>query len=284
MPGAEGDNYDDFALDSEPPIRERRIDRGTGWVRDSHDPRDLKARALFGARRGLANESMELEGCVPGILSQGMASACVGYAIGTAIDARLRKLGRWDAPITSKRGIYDVGRVLDRVSPDDLLPDEGCQPRFAMRGIREWGVATEDRWPSPALETITESPPLDVLMQASSAKLDAWWRIDSTARERVEDICQALAAGYPVVFGTDVDQAFMDYSGKRPVGPHNPKDTQGGHMLLFVGYTTTNGARVLRGVNSWGIDWGDKGFFWASEAFVMDEAFGDVYVLQVSGG
>ena len=278
---------DDSALDvaSEPSLptpvpNGRPTARGLGYKRDLHDPRDYKARLLFGARRGLPMESLELVGCLVGVKDQGDTSSCVGQAISTAIDARLRRTGRWDAPRASSLAVYTYARALERAAASDSLLDMGSYPRLAMKGLREWGVATEDRWPFDLTQVNAELP-WDVMQQSAAWRVTSWWRIDSTGKERVEDVCQALAAGYPVVFGTEVDAAFMAYDGKGPLQAGDRAHTLGGHMMCLLGYTTENGARVLRGVNSYGLGWGDRGLFWAGEGFVMDPAASDFYVFQL---
>lgn len=275
---------DDFAL-----LKPRVSKTGysLGYKKDPDDQRDLRARTLFGARRGIRQESMELVGCVPRIKDQGSTLSCVGQAIGTAIDARLRRLGRWDVPESSSQAIYTFARALERnplldfESKPPPLVDFGSHPRLAMKGMKDWGVPTESRWPfNPS--RIDEELPWDVMQESSTHCVQAWWRIDSMGKERVEDVCQALMMGYPVVFGTVVDQAFMDFTGKGWVPVPDASRLVGGHMMCFVGYKSEDSQRVLKGVNSWGSEWGDDGFYWAGEAFVQDPNLGDIYVLQVN--
>ena len=258
-------------------IPSKRPRRGLGYIPDSRDDRDRKARTIFGARRGLPVEAMDLERCVPGVVDQGMTSSCVGQAIGGAIDTRIRRLGRWDAPLVSRQAIYTFARSLDRESKTERLVDSGTSPRAAMKGLRTWGVPTAARWPfDPA--TINDPLPWDVMQQASTFAISAWYRIDSSGKERVEDMCQAFAVGYPVAFGVTVDEAFMD-AGKAPIESLDPTKAVGGHMMYALGYKTSGGERLIRCVNSWGVGWGDSGLFWAREAFFR--AASDCYVIQV---
>lgn len=256
----------------------KTLARGLGYKADVPDSRDFKARALFGARRTLPLEATELEGCVPVVSDQGSTLSCVGQAIGGAIDARLRKMGRWDAPLVSRQAVYTFARVLARMKPADGLFDQGSFPRQAMKSLKAWGVPTAQRWPfNPA--TINDELPWDVMQAASAFTLAAWWRIDSLGQERIEDICQAIANGFPVVFGLSVDRAFLEHVGKGTVGRPDPTQNVGGHMMYAVGYKTVNGERLVRCVNSWGTGWGDAGFFWASEAFFRTAT--DLHVIQV---
>jgi hypothetical protein len=253
--------------------------RGLGHRPDAPDPRDFKVRALFGAPRGMPAES-SLEEHVLKIADQGETSSCVGQAIGCAVDTRLRKMGRVVQPV-SRQAIYTFGRAIDRASPTEALRDEGSYPRLAMRGMKQWGVPTAHRWPfDPA--HINDEMPWDVMQESSAFTLSAWWRVSSVGNSRVEEVCQALSHGYPVVFGTEVDAAFCDHTGKGRVTPADPRKSLGGHMMCLVGYRTEGATRVFRGVNSWGTSWGDGGFYNAGPEFVMDARATDFYVIQIN--
>jgi C1A family cysteine protease len=65
----------------------------------------------------------------------------------------------------------------------------------------------------------------------------------------------ALASGKPVVFGMDVDIAFLDNSGPNVIGPAEGAAV-GGHAMCVVGYDGED----FEIVNSWGPTWRDGGF------------------------
>ncbi len=93
---------------------------------------------------------------------------------------------------------------------------------------------------------------------ASHKRLD---RYDEKRGQWVVDlhtVKTVLAEGLPVIGGFEVYENFYNYKGgiyKRVSG----KPT-GGHAMCIVGYDDEFGA--LRIVNSWGEDWGDRGFIW----------------------
>ena len=258
-----------------PPAR-----RGMGYSPDVPDPRDWSTRAMLGAVRGLPTEA-SLERFVSRVQDQGSTNSCVGQALATAIEIRLRKMGYLTAPRPSALGIYGYGRALSRRSPTDKLADLGCFPRPAMTGLRDWGVPTEVAWPFDASK-VNDELPWDVHQQSSAFRVQAWYRIDALGRERVDAICSALSQGYPVVFGVSIDEAFLSHTGKALVGAPTGAII-GGHMMVLVGYSTTNAKRTLRGINSWGESWGDHGAFNASESLVRHAGAGDFYVIQVGG-
>ena len=80
---------------------------------------------------------------------------------------------------------------------------------------------------------------------------------------------QALAHGFPVVFGFTVYDSFesnaVAATGMMPYPNTITEQVLGGHCVCLVGYddtpgSPTNGYFICR--NSWGTDWGDHGYFY----------------------
>jgi len=256
--------------------------RSLGWKKDTLDPRDKHSGMLLGARRTGLPLECSLEEHIPGVFDQGPSSSCVGHGIFGAVETRLAKMGikRAHEDRASRLGIYALARIVDRLSPSQALQDEGAFPRKAFKAIKEYGIPTERVWPF-SLAAINEELPWDVLQSASAFKLQAFYRIQGMGREFVENLCHAIASGYPVPFGADVDEPFMYVAGKAPFERFG-KNRVGGHAMYVVGYKTINGKRYFRVVNSWGYGWGDNGLVWMSEECFMDPSTGDAYAIQVS--
>jgi len=78
----------------------------------------------------------------------------------------------------------------------------------------------------------------------------------------------ALAEGYPAVIGINVYESFeSDQVAKTGIVPLPKRGEQllGGHAILAVGYkddTKIKGQGVVICRNSWGENWGDKGYFY----------------------
>src|SRR5262249_19540251 len=75
-------------------------------------------------------------------------------------------------------------------------------------------------------------------------------RIDTLGNERLPDICGAIAAGYPVCFGTSVSEAFVAQGRNDDLWfPPLNEPIAGGHALVIYGY---DGRLLFSVKNSWG--------------------------------
>ena len=82
----------------------------------------------------------------------------------------------------------------------------------------------------------------------------------------VDDIKTAIVAGNPVIFGAAIQQYNVEAGNVFPC----KKAVHGYHEMTIVGYK----GDMCRVANSWGKDWGDKGYCWISFEDVLRE--GDV--------
>lgn len=249
---------------------------GKGYRPDTHDKsKDPTTRAFFGAPVNIPAE-FTLEGYVTTIWDQGQTSSCVGWAFAQGIQLRL-SVAQTPISLPSPAAIYTFARAKSRTNPDTLLTDTGSVPGYAALGLGEWGCPPLTAWAfDPA--TINDEPKFEDLEIASAFKFNGLYRIGSTGAERLTEIRQAISNGYPVVFGTDVDQAFEDYAGgAKPITAPDPNNLLGGHMMHFLGYTADGRFRLR---NQWSDSWGDYGLAWVDESFVTAPQLGDMYVIN----
>jgi hypothetical protein len=268
--------------DTQPPARTFKL----GWKKNEADERDLHARAHFGAPRNLPGEALRLADLVRRVRDQASTSSCVGHAIASAVDVRLRFLQK-TLPEPAPLGVYGFARMLEKSSRGTLLADEGCYPRDALKGLKQFGIPAESDWPfteDPAV--VNEELPWDVEQKASAGRVEAFYALVGGGETLLQDICNALNQNYPVPYGTNVTQAFMDYAGggpSRAMKAPGPLDRRlGGHETLILGYTTVAGRLVFQCLNSWGTSWGDTGFYWADQDFLLDPEASDFNAIQVA--
>lgn len=273
---AKGDKRDTVASATEAEPASKRVPRPRlGYLRDKEDARDFSASAKFGAPRNLPSSALGLRDHVRRINDQQASESCTGQAIQKAVDTRLRALGIPNLPEPSALAPYTFGRKVG----GGPLEDVGCYPRDVMSACREMGIPSEAEWPFD-MRKVNEEPPWDVMQAATRFLMFRWWRIVASGTFRSDEVANALAQSYPVVFGLDIDQAFMDYAG----GTIDKLGASvGGHMLCIVGYRTrADGRREFLIVNSWGESWGEHGFCWIHEEVICSERASDFYCIEVS--
>jgi hypothetical protein len=249
---------------------------GTGYKKDTPDDRDRPAHAMLGAAVRLPAECLGLRAKIRRIKNQQTTESCVGQALCTAVDTRLRFLG-FDLPEPSSLGAYVVAR---KVGGETILDDQGCSPRDAMKGARDIGLPDEAAWPfDPALVNV--EPPRDVLENATRHLLLQWYRIYQTGASLADEIANAVSKNYPVIFGLELDAAFFDYAGGTIAAMN--ADKRGGHMLCCLGYRTdADGKRAFLVVNSWDESWGENGCCWISEDVFATDRVSDPHAIEVS--
>ncbi len=88
-----------------------------------------------------------------------------------------------------------------------------------------------------------------------------------------------LAAHGPIVAGVNVDETWDNAKathGKLDV--FKPATVRGGHCIAIVGYTADK-RFIVR--NSWGTDWGENGYAYASEAYINAGFQNDNYGITI---
>ncbi|MDA8142087.1 MAG: C1 family peptidase [Desulfobacteraceae bacterium] len=123
-------------------------------------------------------------------------------------------------------------------------------------------------------------PPQKCYTQALQDRISAYARLST-----LDEMRACLADGYPFVFGFSVYESFesqkMAKSGVLKM-PKAGEKMLGGHAVLGVGYDDTTKRFLVR--NSWGTDWGKKGYFTMPYAYVSDRNLSDDFWTIRKGG
>ncbi len=241
--------------------------RGRGHIADVADERDWPISNLVGDVHVPA--MVDLSKHVDHVRDQGATSSCVAQAFARAVHVRAGVEGI-AIPFPSALEIYALARREDLP-----LVDQGSRPRAAASAMRELGVTAEARWPFDEGK-VNDLPSWDVLQHSVDALVTGYYRIGGDGDERCRLVRQALAAGYPVPFALQVDQAFENYG--NGILDRFSGANLGGHMTALIGY----GPGWFLGINSWGTGWGDGGFFRTSDARIGEPTCTDFYALTVA--
>jgi len=154
--------------------------------------------------------------------------------------------------------------------------DTGTYLRLAARQLRNVGICPEETWPYD-VEKFREDPGLEARNIASDNRLDSFYAINSTGKDRLNDIDLAINANHPVAFGTTVGSNFRNPSPDDVID--TPSDSIGGHAMSIVGRRRrANGKREYLWLNHWSSEWALNGTVWVTEEYVMSSKTNDLWM------
>jgi len=240
------------------------IHKAYGWVPDLPDQRDhLYAAPL---RELKIPPKADLTAQCPAVYDQGQLGSCTANSIAAAIEFDLMKQ-KLPAFVPSRLFIYYNERAIEHT----VDSDSGAQIRDGIKSVSKQGDAPESEWPYDIAKFKTR-PPAKVYSDAKKHKAVLYQRV-------AQDLTQmrgCLASGYPFVFGFTVYETFeseqVAKSGVVPM-PSSDEKPVGGHAVMAVGYDDAHQRFIVR--NSWGPDWGMKGYFTIPYAYLTQSNLAD---------
>lgn len=183
--------------------------------------------------------------------------SCVGNASADAVEVLSSLQGHPKVEL-SRLFVWTLARNLmdrDGDKKGDYQKKTGTFIRLAFDVLGHFGICLEKDWPYDQSKW-DRLPSLKAMRKATGRKIKGYYRITETDSDRPEAILKALRAQHPVVFGTDIDEAFLEREGGSIVDIPSGKIV-GGHAMLCVGFDSQKGFIVK---NSWGPDWRDEGY------------------------
>jgi Cysteine protease len=214
---------------------------------------------------------VDLSPMLPPPGNQGQQSSCVAWATAYALRTYQAHV-RERAPLVHSDGSLDSLRVFSPAFVYNQINngrDAGSAFPDALDLLKLKGAAPLGLMPY-SQNDYTSMPNATATNAASRYRIAFWRQIN--VNDTI-DIKSQLNAGYPVVIGATIDEGF-DRGGKGFVWNHIEGKQLGGHAMVIVGYDDDRGAYRVQ--NSWGRDWGDRGYYWLDYAFfgrVVNEAY-----------
>jgi hypothetical protein len=184
------------------------------------------------------------------------------------------KAGKVDqSSMLSPRFTWMAAKETDQFTdqPTTFIESDGTSLKAALDVSRKWGAVADALLPFAGPLFLGEvatfyaiSTQLKIASYFSLGLDLAGWRT-------------WLASHGPILTRLEVDSTWdgaTKSSGK--LVTYRPNTVRGGHAVAIVGYSAT--ALIVR--NSWGTDWGDHGFAYASNAYA-GKAFTEAYGVVV---
>jgi C1A family cysteine protease len=228
------------------------INRKYGWAPDLPDQRDHVYSAPLPVLVKLPPKKDLRSGCPP-VYDQGQLGSCTANAIAGAIQFEQKKQAiKVFTP--SRLFIYYNERDMEGT----INSDAGAQIRDGIKSVSNVGFCPETEWPYD-INKFANKPSAVCFTDAQKNLAVGYERLDSSNLNQLKG---CIASGFPFVFGFTVYDAFESQEVAKTgiLNMPGPKEkVQGGHAVLAVGYDDAAQRFTVR--NSWGKDWGLKGYF-----------------------
>jgi len=242
----------------------------------SKDPLDLRDLMYESSLRELPFE-LDNRTRVPIVLDQGREGACTGFGLAAVVnflrynraDADQtvnRKLGRREGS-ASPRMLYEMAKRYDEWEGENY---EGSSIRGAMKGWLRHGVCDWSDWPYDENQPGRLTPPRQ--LKALGTPLGAYLRVRHLY---LNNMHAALNEAGILYASAQVHEGWYDVDPNTGRIPYNSRKA-GGHAFAIVGYDAA-GFWIQ---NSWGPDWGHKGFCHIAYDDWLENAF-DCWVARL---
>lgn len=205
------------------------------------------------------------------ILDQGNQGACTGFGLAAVINYllfkdhlqqsgidlhnpassdRMSSQAGLDSKKVSPRMLYNMAKIYDEWPGEEY---EGSSCRGAMKGWHRHGVCRESTWPYTVDDKAR--PADNWAEEAAEQPLGAYYRV---SKDSISDMQGAIYEVGAILCSSRIHSGWwFDVAQKSlPLIATTNVSPQGGHAFALVGYNR-NGFIVQ---NSWGEEWGWKGF------------------------
>jgi C1A family cysteine protease len=235
-----------------------------GWLPDIPDNRDH----VYGSVRKIPAKlptSVDLRPVCSKVEDQGDLGSCTANALAGALEFLMMK---------DKVKFSDMSRLFiyynERVIENSVKTDSGAMIRDGIKTMAKQGACREKSWPYD-ITRFAKKPSKACYSEALNYQILSYARLGT-----LDEMRACLADGFPFVFGFSVYDGFESQqvatSGILNV-PAPGERMQGGHAVLAVGYDDKAKRIIVR--NSWGADWGMKGYFTMPYEYVADRNLSD---------
>jgi C1A family cysteine protease len=228
--------------------------------KDPCDSRDLFCKV---ANNSNIKNKVDLRRWCSPIEDQLHLGSCVGQAVVGAYELMINKLQPDSFKDLSRLFVYYNARLLEGYVDEDV----GVHVRDGIKAVHKWGVCTEELWPY-LINKFADTPSVISYLDAKERLIDSYYRINS-----IDDMIASLALEIPVVTGIQVFGDFDRLESDAIIRlPDDKDEILGGHAVTIVGYDNDKKYFICR--NSFGEDWGDRGYFYMpydyAELYAMD--------------
>jgi C1A family cysteine protease len=242
----------------------KRSPKWYGWLPDLPDHRDF-AYAAIAPKFVKLPAKVDLRYRCSSVEDQGQLGSCTANALVGALEF---------LEIKDNVPFVDLSRLFvyynERVIGGTVNQDSGAFLRDGIKSLAKQGVCSEKQWPY-RIADFKKKPKPPCYAAAKKHRITSYHRIDG-----VDEMRTCLADGFPFVFGFTVYESFESNAVAQSGTLNMPKPREavkGGHAVMAVGYNGAQKRFMIR--NSWGTDWGKKGYFTMPYDYLADRDLSD---------
>ncbi len=243
----------------------KRIGRIGGWHPSTPDHNDIPY-ALPLDLPGTLPATVDNRGFCHPVRDQENAGACTGFS-STGMLAYDRNRQGLDPFPYSELYIYYKTRLAEGTEDSDA----GATNRDTIKTALKIGVCSEALWPYDTTK-VTEDPPTACDASAILHRAVQYQRITHS----LHLMQSVLYKQNTFIAGIGVYPSFesnaVAQSGMVPM-PKKGEHLLGGHSILVCGYADDKQVFICQ--NSWGVTWGDHGFFYLPYAYLISSKYSD---------
>ena len=231
--------------------------------------------AGFAAAPAAPPASVDLRAAWWDVGNQQSTGSCVGWAstdgVARYMFFKAGRLGQKEK--LSPRFTWMASKETDQAisRPETMLDCAGTYLKTACDVLRNFGASPETDLPfiiNTAMYTGDEDT---FFATAASRKIAAYFNL----MRNLATWKSWLATRGPILVGLNVDATWDNASPTNAkLVAFQPATVRGGHAVCVVGYKA-DGTFIIR--NSWGTAWGDKGFAYATPAYINAAFFPESY-------
>ena len=201
--------------------------------------------------------------------------SCVGWATAEGVVRyHMVKAGKLaQSEPLSPRFVWMASKETDQFTtrPETFIEGAGTSLKAAMDIARKYGVATNKLLPFHVATKMYTGDENAFFAAVAQRKISAYFNLQRDLNQWKS----WLASHGPIMAGVSVDATWDNATatnGNLDVFKSNT--VRGGHAIAVVGYLA-NGRFIIR--NSWGTAWGDKGFGYATPAYIAAAFYNESY-------
>jgi len=240
------------------------MQRKWGWIPDLPDGRDFSFKREFPGRK--VPDKVDLRPLCSPVEDQGNLGSCTANAGVGVYETLEAKQGMKPFEDKSRLFLYYNTRSLEGTTGQD----SGASIRDTIRAMARWGLCSESIWPYDICR-FDKKPASKCYAEAKKHLIVAYQRLYT-----LDEMLGCLADGFPFEFGFSVYESFesdqVARTGLVPM-PKRGESLLGGHAVVGVGYDQATERLIVR--NSWGVGWGDKGYFYLPFAYASNRNLSD---------